>query len=87
MNISLKPGAFCGGGAPFLGSTGFPPAAFPPPTLALIPLISFLVLGERLVSKRSSHTFSTRAVCFWLYSRRAYTKPILEKACILSSRS
>ena len=53
MKVSLKPGAFCGGGAPFLGSAGLPPAAFPPATLALIPLISFRVFGERFV--RSSY--------------------------------
>lgn len=55
----MNPGAFWGGGAPpFLGSAGLPPiAAFPPATLALIALISFLVFGERLVYKRSSQTF------------------------------
>jgi hypothetical protein len=53
IKVSLKPGAFCGGGAPFFGSAGLPPAAFPPATLALMPLISFLVLGERFVRSSS----------------------------------
>lgn len=53
INVSLKPGVLEGGGAPFLGSAGLDPAAFPPDTLAFIALMSLRVLGERLVRSRS----------------------------------
>lgn len=72
MKLSLKPVVLSAGidAAPFFGSACLALVLLLL-TLALIPLTSFLVLGDKDVNNKSSQIFPTASFCFWFSRSRA----------------